>query len=49
MNRVLIIGSTGRVGREVLFQLPAFLRRFCELAVFDARLYFRVRRVNQPA
>ncbi len=24
-------------------------RRFCELAVFDARLYIRVRRVDQPA
>jgi hypothetical protein len=24
-------------------------RRFCELAVFDARLYVRVRRVDQPA
>jgi hypothetical protein len=23
--------------------------RFCELAVFDARLYIRVRRVDQPA
>jgi hypothetical protein len=25
------------------------LRRFCELTVFDARLYIRVRRVDQPA
>jgi hypothetical protein len=24
------------------------LRRFCELTVFDARLYVRVRRVEQP-
>ena len=24
-------------------------RRFCELAVFDASLYIRVRRVDQPA
>jgi hypothetical protein len=25
------------------------LRRFCELTIFDARLYIRVRRVDQPA
>jgi len=25
------------------------LRRFCELTVFDARLYIRVRRIDQPA
>ncbi len=25
------------------------LRGFCELTVFDARLYIRVRRVDQPA
>ena len=25
------------------------LRRFCELTVFDARLYIRVRRVDHPA
>jgi hypothetical protein len=26
----------------------ALPRRFCELAVFDARLYIRVRRIDEP-
>jgi len=26
----------------------ALPRRFCELAVFDARLYIRIRRIDEP-
>jgi hypothetical protein len=32
-----------------LADISLLIRRFSELAVFDARLYIRIRRIDQPA
>jgi hypothetical protein len=53
MGRTRVLPSSfppqsNRNGNQAVARV-GLLRRYCELAVFDARLYIRVRRIDEPA